>query len=470
MTKRERRKPDLFEAKADSDRPKPATEKAAAEKPAREAVPPLRKQLARTAHDLACSSSSSISSVPDLTMGLSTSSDGSSSPSAVVGAAEDEAGSEHGAVRPGSELSGRASNAAGGDDDEPASSPAKPRSRPRGGKAAEGAAPARSRSRGEAGPSSSVDAGDGACERPPEQLKHRQSMAKRQQVMRCLEPVQQLLMLGFIPDEADQEVWADFGTLANGKVEIRPSRVQTIVGENALGRGLFACQDFAFGDIITVYGGELITDDEAKLRRDTRGSQSHRYLMRISDSDFLVDGWQYASGISETTSRGGVFLPTHKFGTQYSQGAGPMANHDIGLGANAQVSFLPLANSEAFRLFPRVPTLRAIREIKTGEEIRFNYGSSLPFCPEAPTAGLKSEKSFESADAQARNRHPRPLTSAHTASSFSPRHPCLLTPASSPAPPPFSLTLPPSLSLTLPPHPRSLCPSHPRHRRRTAGS
>eukprot|EP00966_Prymnesium_polylepis_P269747 6231222-Prymnesium_polylepis.1 len=34
-------------------------------------------------------------------------------------------------------------------------------------------------------------------------------------------------------------------------------------------------------------------------RKKTKDLQSRRYLMRISDSDFLVDGWHYASGIGE---------------------------------------------------------------------------------------------------------------------------------------------------------------------------
>ena len=48
------------------------------------------------------------------------------------------------------------------------------------------------------------------------------------------------------------------------QVEIRTSKVQTVIGEYAVGRGLFACQDFAMNEIITVYGGELITTEEAR--------------------------------------------------------------------------------------------------------------------------------------------------------------------------------------------------------------
>ena len=35
-----------------------------------------------------------------------------------------------------------------------------------------------------------------------------------------------LLMLGFLPEEADLTVWSDFGTLTNGMLEIRESTLQ----------------------------------------------------------------------------------------------------------------------------------------------------------------------------------------------------------------------------------------------------
>ena len=55
-----------------------------------------------------------------------------------------------------------------------------------------------------------------------------------------------------------------------------------------------------------------------------------------------------------------------------------MANHDPD-NTNATLSCVPLSSSEAVKLLPWIPTLRAHRLIKTGEEILFNYGSSLPF-------------------------------------------------------------------------------------------
>ena len=55
-----------------------------------------------------------------------------------------------------------------------------------------------------------------------------------------------------------------------------------------------------------------------------------------------------------------------------------MANHDPA-NHNAFLSFLPLGRNVALQLLPRIPTLRAHRKILAGEEILFNYGSSLPF-------------------------------------------------------------------------------------------
>jgi len=113
----------------------------------------------------------------------------------------------------------------------------------------------------------------------------------------------------------------------------------------------------------------------------TRDSQSRRYLMRISDSDYLVDGWQFASGVQETAllENDGICWPMDAHATRWAQGCAAMANHDSGPAMNATLSFVPLARDEAHLLLPRIPTLRAHRHIKKGEDILFNYGSSLPF-------------------------------------------------------------------------------------------
>ena len=209
----------------------------------------------------------------------------------------------------------------------------------------------------------------------------RETEGQRIQVMQGVEPVQQLLMLGCVPAEADQQLWSNLATLTNKKVEARASRVKRLQGDYMVGRGLFACVDFQQNELICVYGGELITTEEARIRKDIRDSQSRRYLMRISDSDFLVDGWHFALGIQEQAlpGSGDLCWPWDAHATQWSQGPGPMANHETGNDANATLCFVPLAKTEAVRLLPRIPTLRAHRLIRAGEEILFNYGTSLPF-------------------------------------------------------------------------------------------
>jgi hypothetical protein len=209
----------------------------------------------------------------------------------------------------------------------------------------------------------------------------RETEGQRIQVMQGVEPVQQLLMLGCVPAEADQQLWSNLATLANKKVEARASLVKRLQGDFMVGRGLFACQDFQQNELICIYGGELITTEEARIRKGTLDSQSRRYLMRISDSDFLVDGWHFALGIQEQAlpGSGDLCWPWDAHATQWSQGPGPMANHETGNDANATLCFVPLAKTEAVRLLPRIPTLRAHRLIRAGEEILFNYGTSLPF-------------------------------------------------------------------------------------------
>ena len=208
----------------------------------------------------------------------------------------------------------------------------------------------------------------------------RERAEKGQQLPNHLESLEQLLVCGSVPEEADPAVWSNFGTLTNGQLEIRESKVKRVIGDYALGRGLFALREYAQNEIITVYGGELITREEANLRKEAHESPSRRYLMRISDTDFVVDGWQFASGISDTpTGPDGCFLPVSEDATQWMQGCAAMANHDPA-NHNAYLSFVTLdVRSEAARLYPRIPTLKANRRICQGEEILINYGSSMPF-------------------------------------------------------------------------------------------
>ena len=166
--------------------------------------------------------------------------------------------------------------------------------------------------------------------------------------------------------------WFDYGTLANGQVEIRPSAVP------GGGRGLFALVPYAKGACVTVYSGEVLTADQAKQRKD------QSYVMRISDSSppTFVDGSFYAQGITRCECAEGRvvrYLPEPGDATRFeATGPGPMANHAEARVANCQLIFQPL--SQKHRLLPRVPLLVAKHPIAVGEEIFYDYGSDKPFC------------------------------------------------------------------------------------------
>jgi hypothetical protein len=169
--------------------------------------------------------------------------------------------------------------------------------------------------------------------------------------------------------------WYDYGTLANGQVDIRPSAVP------GGGRGLFARVPFAKGACITVYSGEILTAAEAQQRAD------HSYIMRISDSSppTFVDGSFYSNGITRCECVDGRvvrYLPEPHDATRFeATGPGPMANHQPAGVANAQLIFQPLGSK--YRLLPRVPMLVAKHPIGVGEEIFYDYGTDKPF--RAPT-------------------------------------------------------------------------------------
>ena len=96
----------------------------------------------------------------------------------------------------------------------------------------------------------------------------------------------------------------------------------------------------------------------------------------------------------------GLFVPKGEDATQWMQGCGPMANHDPA-NQNAFLSFVPLGRGIALQLLPRVPTLRAHRPIRAGEEILFNYGSSLPFFKRPETVSDDEDDAAAEADSSA---------------------------------------------------------------------
>jgi len=186
------------------------------------------------------------------------------------------------------------------------------------------------------------------------------------------ETVADLLMRGVAPTHK-REAFAKHGTLSNGKVQIRRSTLTQVTQHKGLpGRGLFANTTFHAGDIITVYGGEAIP---VHVARHWKTTELNRFILRISDSDYVVDGGNFAAGIQQAASPTGRYHPVVIGGPQDNQGAGSMANHATRRLANAKITFLSLSTSNATRVLPRVPALVAKRYICKGEEILFNYGT-----------------------------------------------------------------------------------------------
>jgi hypothetical protein len=166
-----------------------------------------------------------------------------------------------------------------------------------------------------------------------------------------------LKMLEFKPGKT----WSSWGTLLNRKVE---ARVSEIGGRE--GRGLFAGVRFKRGEVITLYGGELLTAQKAKEITD------HSYMLRISDSLYCIDGSQFANRITER--EGDRYLPLPADVDAGVQGAGSLANDARSdANANAKLEFKVLGGrKEGAKLLPRVPMLVAMRDITAGEEILFN--------------------------------------------------------------------------------------------------
>mmetsp|Transcript_15657 Transcript_15657/g.39856 ORF Transcript_15657/g.39856 Transcript_15657/m.39856 type:complete len:886 (-) Transcript_15657:76-2733(-) len=216
-----------------------------------------------------------------------------------------------------------------------------------------------------------------------------------------LAPLRELLQLGHISAGVDPR-FKSLGTLNNGGVCIRESKTLELFGTK-LGRGLFAGRDFVKDEPVTLYGGEVIAIAAGEQRKQRHCAS---YVLRISDSDMLVDGFQFAGNISEKPDESGAFLPADgRSATQWDQGCGSCSNHDP-YHTTSYLWFMPLGTGEAFSLLPRVPMLRAVRDIQAGEEVTYNYHSMRPFqddweAEDAAQASLRLEQEAVVAETEA---------------------------------------------------------------------
>ena len=159
---------------------------------------------------------------------------------------------------------------------------------------------------------------------------------------------------------------------------------------------------FKPNDVITLYGGALLTERQAREKESEPGG--HDYMLRISAKDgsalAFVDGRQFAVGLSQEPDADGLYLPLpdpddpEARDARGRQGAGSVVNDPTLIinasdKVNAAFKFYQLGRGEQAKLLPRVPVVVATKHIEPGEEIFVRYGTDKPFLGDAVAAGTK---------------------------------------------------------------------------------
>ena len=199
-----------------------------------------------------------------------------------------------------------------------------------------------------------------------------------------------------VPATAPGRGWTDWGNILNRKVVVRKSELP------GAGRGLFAGITFKPNDVITLYGGGLLTERQAREKESEPGG--HDYMLRISAKDgsalAFVDGHQFADGLSREPDADGLYLPlpdpddSGVLAARLKQGPGSVVNDPTLIinasdKVNAAFRFYQLGRGEQAKLLPRVPVVVATKHIGPGEEIFVRYGTDKPFLGDAVAAGTK---------------------------------------------------------------------------------
>ena len=204
-----------------------------------------------------------------------------------------------------------------------------------------------------------------------------------------------------VPATAPGRGWTDWGNILNRKVVVRKSELP------GAGRGLFAgpaveggFNGFNPNDVITLYGGQLLTERQAREKE----MEEHDYMLRISAKDgsalAFVDGHQFADGLSREPDADGLYLPlpdpddSGVLAARLKQGPGSVVNDPTLIinasdKVNAAFRFYQLGRGEQAKLLPRVPVVVATKRIEPGEEIFVRYGTDKPFLGDAVAAGTK---------------------------------------------------------------------------------
>lgn len=186
----------------------------------------------------------------------------------------------------------------------------------------------------------------------------------------------------FVVSDDDEIEAIDFPefTLAELRAKYRPEVldggglvIQASSIEGA-GLGLFANRDFARGEPITEYYGQLIDNEEAK-KRLSEGRASH--ILPLVNFEWYVDGLFHPSGIpiadpvAELSGRGAAAFINSTRGTNLADNA----RFDFSDTAiNQRIMDSALYRSKSLNPTQRLKYARAVREIKKGEEILIDYG------------------------------------------------------------------------------------------------
>lgn len=166
----------------------------------------------------------------------------------------------------------------------------------------------------------------------------------------------------------------DLGSLQNGRVFVTDSTL----GRKA-GLGLFAGVAFCKNEPITTYAGPTLYREQLLEGHDTS------YVLRVPNSGgALIDGKPYADSIRSNPANPdpeGRYFPRDG-AAEWTQGAASMANDPRDTSQyNSRITFSkPQGLNKALcELAPMVAVLIATRDIRSGEELMYNYGSDKPF-------------------------------------------------------------------------------------------
>ena len=126
------------------------------------------------------------------------------------------------------------------------------------------------------------------------------------------------------------------------------------------------------GAHVAVYGGELVTKEEAQRRKRVSNCPSTSYLLQTpSNQQCVVDGYQFAKDVVTPDDKGMYWSPH-----SYAVHPGSMVNHSNR--PNLKFDVVQL-DDDPDGLLPGIPTMRALRDILSDEELFVKYRNADSF-------------------------------------------------------------------------------------------